>query len=864
MKRNHLRQFIAAESANWILLVILAYAPLRSPAQPSAPVVPLQLMLVTNGVNLVVGSMQTTGALFFQMAGDLPTLLTNPKPLFQTNSPLATSLLLPMGQAAGSTTQGFFSATYYLNESVTNFGDPENDDSDTNATMLLFTSGLPTDLTNGQPFSIAILAADSTGQPLALTGTVTFWVVSVTNGSLHPDAVINPPTAQMMNGLLQLQLTINATTSLSGYMLALSINTNSTSQGEFGAENTEPRLNQAQFIQYGFDFTGLTAQQMKAALAQLRTDNADSDEDWDAPITGGYNRVSGSFGEWRGDNNSRCHYGLDLPAPINTMVYASRGGVVSGWNTVPGIGWYVNIDHGDGWFSRYLHLDGAHILVKPGQAVERGTAIASQLYHANGWFVHLHFEARYDATQSAHWGPGQPGSAQDPAQVPDIFPIPAASSFPEIANFGLTPLSPGQNVVTLYNNFGGVGASGQGYLVTQIQDPETGNNPGPRSISFLPAGNNVPQTIAPANDVVVKPYLPVTVNGDPNEGFAKYKLTSLGTADSSDYFRYWFRWDTSQYASSPTGPRSFQIGVAGYSGLQTNFAFTFGPQILAVVPDPNISEQYDFTNVAYLGTNSSTDLTQPDQYQVAIIQSDGTTLSGVQWGSPITSYSNYGLTPVITNHLQTNGYSFELPEHTDPTGLRLCISSRLAPDIMHEAPLIYNALNPISINFVGASVNGNPTPLSPSQVAGVVTVSNWNNVAQSAASGIQGNLNRRTGGGTTTSVSWTSDNLWSIPMTEVNANYQLMKGYLDNPTHDTIVSVNDLPHATNDVYVYFNDDNNTSGTIGSYTIGSNKIYGYDTGRFAGIFVLANGTSASDPTRWEITWYLEMCRERVSR
>jgi len=154
--------------------------------------------------------------------------------------------------------------------------------------------------------------------------------------------------------------------------------------------------------------------------------------------------------------------------------------------------------------------------------------------------------------------------------------------------------------------------------------------------------------------------------------------------------------------------------------------------------------------------------------------------------------------------------------------------------------------NPIIVNFVGASVNGNPTPLSPIQAAGVLTLSNWNNVAQSGANGTQGGLKDSSGFATSASITWSSDNLWSTPMIEANANYQMMKGYLDNPTHDITISVSGLPYGTNDVYVYFNDDNNTGGTIGSYTIGSKKIYGHDTGRFAGTFVLANGISGADP------------------
>lgn len=154
--------------------------------------------------------------------------------------------------------------------------------------------------------------------------------------------------------------------------------------------------------------------------------------------------------------------------------------------------------------------------------------------------------------------------------------------------------------------------------------------------------------------------------------------------------------------------------------------------------------------------------------------------------------------------------------------------------------------NPISVNFVGGSGNGSATPLSSGQIAGVITVSNWNNVAQIAASGTASGLLDSSGNPTPASVTWSADDLWSSPISEVNANYQLMKGYLDNPEDDISVSVSGLPHNANDVYVYFNDDNDTGGTAASYTIGSNRIYGYDAGRFAGTFILASGTNAADP------------------
>ena len=43
----------------------------------------------------------------------------------------------------------------------------------------------------------------------------------------------------------------------------------------------------------------------------------------------------------------------------------------------------------------------------------------------------------------------------------------------------------------------------------------------------------------------------------------------------------------------------------------------------------------------------------------------------------------------------------------------------------------------------------------------------------------------------------------------------MMKGYLDNPTNDIYVSFSGVPYPKFDVYVYFNDDNTSGGTVGS-------------------------------------------------
>jgi len=62
-----------------------------------------------------------------------------------------------------------------------------------------------------------------------------------------------------------------------------------------------------------------------------------------------------SFGAGR--SGGRRHTGNDLMAPKMTQVYAAADGVITVVATSSLAGRYVEIDHGDGWSTRYIHLN---------------------------------------------------------------------------------------------------------------------------------------------------------------------------------------------------------------------------------------------------------------------------------------------------------------------------------------------------------------------------------------------------------------------------------------------------------------------------------------------------------------------------
>ena len=93
----------------------------------------------------------------------------------------------------------------------------------------------------------------------------------------------------------------------------------------------------------------------------------------------------------------RFHYGVDLSAPQGTPIYASRGGVVTTTAyEAGGAGYWVSINHLDGFSTRYLHM--THYIVSPGQYVAAGQVIGYCGSTGGSTGPHLHFGVYYNGT----------------------------------------------------------------------------------------------------------------------------------------------------------------------------------------------------------------------------------------------------------------------------------------------------------------------------------------------------------------------------------------------------------------------------------------------------------------------------------
>ncbi len=87
------------------------------------------------------------------------------------------------------------------------------------------------------------------------------------------------------------------------------------------------------------------------------------------------------------------HSGVDLAASSGTPIYATKSGTVTMADYSSVNGYYVTINHGDGYSSLYAHM--TNYIVSSGQTVTKGQIIG--YVGTSGWSTgpHLHFEIYY-------------------------------------------------------------------------------------------------------------------------------------------------------------------------------------------------------------------------------------------------------------------------------------------------------------------------------------------------------------------------------------------------------------------------------------------------------------------------------------
>jgi murein DD-endopeptidase MepM/ murein hydrolase activator NlpD len=93
----------------------------------------------------------------------------------------------------------------------------------------------------------------------------------------------------------------------------------------------------------------------------------------------------------------KMHHGVDLYSFLGDTVVATRGGVVTTASyQAGGAGYYVTVNHGDGFSSTYMHL--THYVVSKGDYVTAGQTLGYVGSTGASTGPHLHFGIFYNGS----------------------------------------------------------------------------------------------------------------------------------------------------------------------------------------------------------------------------------------------------------------------------------------------------------------------------------------------------------------------------------------------------------------------------------------------------------------------------------
>jgi len=115
------------------------------------------------------------------------------------------------------------------------------------------------------------------------------------------------------------------------------------------------------------------------------------------PVSTGY--ISSYFGERADpfDGREAFHKGVDFAGNLGSDVVAVAAGVVTWAGERSGYGKLIEINHGDGYSTRYAHNE--RTLVSVGQTVKRGESIALMGSTGHSTGPHVHFEVLKNGRQ---------------------------------------------------------------------------------------------------------------------------------------------------------------------------------------------------------------------------------------------------------------------------------------------------------------------------------------------------------------------------------------------------------------------------------------------------------------------------------
>jgi murein DD-endopeptidase MepM/ murein hydrolase activator NlpD len=115
------------------------------------------------------------------------------------------------------------------------------------------------------------------------------------------------------------------------------------------------------------------------------------------PVANGF--ISSYFGERSDpfDGREAFHKGVDFAGSVGSKVVAVAAGVVTWAGERSGFGKMVEINHGDGFVTRYGHNE--RTLVSVGETVKRGEPVALMGSTGRSTGPHVHFEVLRNGRQ---------------------------------------------------------------------------------------------------------------------------------------------------------------------------------------------------------------------------------------------------------------------------------------------------------------------------------------------------------------------------------------------------------------------------------------------------------------------------------
>jgi len=263
--------------------------------------------------------------------------------------------------------------------------------------------------------------------------------------------------------------------------------------------------------------------------------------------------------------------------------------------------------------------------------------------------------------------------------------------------------------------------------------------------------------------------------------------------------------------STPVGTST--LTITGTSGTLTQTA-TVSLVVVSQPPPP------DFTITASPSTQTVT-VGNSTTYTATIGSLNGFAGLVTLSASGLPTGATASFSPATVTGAGSSTLTVKTPGST-PVGTSTVTITGASGSVTHTATvslLVTPTAAVVSIDFVGQG-----TVMGSTEVAGVVAKSNWNNASGMTNTTGQALVDEH---GTTTgaTVTWNTNGLWSLPITDTPGDFRMMRGYLDTVGSVTTVTVTGL--ATNsagyDVYVYAAGDNPYGNRTGAYQISGTGI-----------------------------------------